>query len=147
MLRKMVSNRMFQLGVALAVTAGMIAACGDSSNPASPSPSPTVPTVTVTGSGVSPTQMRISVGGRVRFVNNDTVNRQINSNPFPAHDDCPPINAVGVLTPGQSKMTDVLSLAGTCGFHEHLTEGAAAFLGVILVGQSASPDDEPPSGY
>ena len=63
MLRKMVSNRMFQLGVALAVTAGMIAACGDSSNPASPSPSPTVPTVTVTGSGVSPTQVRISVGG------------------------------------------------------------------------------------
>ena len=143
MLRKMVSNRMFQLGVALAVTVGMIAACGGSSSPASPSPSPTVPTVTVTGSGVSPTQVRISVGGRVR----STVNRQINSNPFPAHDDCPPINAVGVLTPGQSKMTDVLSLAGTCGFHEHLTEGAAAFLGVILVGQGASSGDPPPTGY
>ncbi len=37
MLQKMVSNRMFQLGVALAVTAGMIAACGGSSNPMSPS--------------------------------------------------------------------------------------------------------------
>ena len=147
MLRKMVSNRMFQLGVALAVTAGMIAACGGSSNPMSPSPSPTVPTVTVTGSGVSPQEVRISVGGRVRFVNDDTVNRQINSNPFPAHNDCPPINAIDVLTPGQSKMTDVLSLAGTCGFHEHLTEGAAAFLGVILVGESASPDDAPPTGY
>ena len=88
------------------------------------------------------------MAGQVRFVNNDTVNRQINSNPFPAHDDCPPINEVGVLTPGQSKMTAVLSLAGTCGFHEHLTEGAAAFLGGILVGQGASPpDDEPPTGY
>ena len=86
MLRKMVSNRMFQLGVALAVTAGMIAACGGSSNPMSPSSSGTVPTVTVTGSGVSPQEVRISIGGRVRFVNNDTVNRQINSNPFPAHD-------------------------------------------------------------
>ena len=147
MLRKMFSNRMFQLGVALAVTVGVVAACGSSSNPMSPSSSGTIPTVTVTGAGVSPTEVRVSVGGRVRFVNNDTVNRQINSNPFPAHDDCPPINAVGVLTPGQSKMTDVLSLAGTCGFHEHLTEGAASFLGVILVGESASSGDAPPTGY
>ena len=99
MVRKMVSNRMFQLAVALAVTAGMIAACGGSSNPMSPSSSGTVPTVTVTASGVSPTEVRISAGGRVRFVNSDTVNRQINSNPFPAHDDCPPINEVNVLTP------------------------------------------------
>ena len=83
----------------------------------------------------------------MRFVNNDTVNRQINSNPFPAHDDCPPINEVDVLTPGQSKMTGVLSLAGTCGFHEHLTEGAAVFLGVILIGESASAGDAPPTGY
>ena len=75
MLRKMVSNRMFQLGVALSITVGLVAACGGSSNPASPSPSPTVPTVSVTGSGVSPTEVRISVGDRVRFVNNDTVNR------------------------------------------------------------------------
>ena len=54
---------------------------------------------------------------------------------------------VSVLTPGQSKMTGVLSLAGTCGFHEHLAEGAASFLGVILVGESASSRDAPPTGY
>ena len=142
----MSSNTAFQIGVALAVSAGVIAACGGSDNPASPS-SGTVQTVTVTSSGVSPAEVRISAGVRVRFVNNDSVNRQINSNPFPAHDDCPPINEVGVLTPGQSKMTGVLSLAGTCGFHEHFTEGAAEFLGVILVGASASPDDAPPTGY
>ena len=87
------------------------------------------------------------MGGQVRFVNNDSVTRQINSNPFPAHDDCPPINQVDVLAPGQTKLTGVLSLAGTCEFHEHLTEGAAAFVGVILVGDDAEPDDEPPDGY
>ena len=83
----------------------------------------------------------------MRFVNNDSVTRQINSNPFPAHDDCPPINQVDVLAPGQTKLTGVLSLAGTCAFHEHLTEGAAAFVGVILVGDDAVPDDAPPIGY
>ena len=147
MLPSMASNRRFQLGAAFAVTVGMIAACGGSDNPASPSSSGTVPTVTVTSSGFSPTEVRIAVDGQVRFVNNDSVNRQINSNPFPAHGDCPPINEVDLLTPGQSKMTGPLSFAGTCGFHEHFTEGAAGFLGVILVGDTASPDDAAPTGY
>ena len=90
--------------------------------------------------------MRIDVGGRVRFVNNDSVNRQINSNPFPAHDGCPPINEVGLLTPGQSKETDALTLEGTCGFHEHLSEGVAEFTGEILVGANAAPGGQQP-GY
>ena len=138
---------MFQLGSAFAGTAIFLVACGSGGTPASPSPSPSGPTITITGAGVSPQQLRITVGEQVRFVNNDTVNRQINSNPFPAHDDCPPTNNVGLMTPGQSKMTGVYSLAGTCGFHEHITEGAAEFLGVILVGEDAEPDDDAPDGY
>jgi plastocyanin len=112
----------------------------------SPTPTPSVPTVTITAAGVSPQEVRIAVGAQVQFVNNDTVNRQINSDPFPAHDDCPPLN-VGLITPGQSAMTGAMTLPGACGFHEHLTEGAAEFLGVILVGEGATPNDAPPSGY
>ena len=56
-----------------------------------------------------------------------------------------PINAVDLLTPGQSKETDAMSLAGTCGFHEHLTEGAPEFLGEILVGSGAAPGASPPA--
>ncbi len=66
--------------------------------------------------------------------------------PFPAHDGCPPVNQVGGLTPGQSKMTGVLSREGACAFHEHLTEGAAAFRGEILVGNAIAGDDAP-DGY
>ena len=147
MLRKMFSNRMFQLGVALAVTVGVVAACGSSSNPMSPSSSGTIPTVTVTGAGVSPTEVRVSVGGRVRFVNNDTVNRQINLqpvsrsrrlsadqrgrrvDPWPEQDDrCP-------LSRGHVRVSRA----------PH--GGAASFLGVILVGESASSGDAPPTGY
>ena len=112
----------------------------------SPSPSANVPTVTVRATGVSPKEVGIPIGGQVRFVNNDSVNRQINSNPFPAHDDCPPLNDVGLLTPGQSKMSGILSLQGACGFHEHLTEGAPEFFGMVLVG-NASPNSDPPVGY
>lgn len=111
-----------------------------------PIPGASIPTVMVTASGVSPKEVRVAVGGQVRFVNDDTVNRQINSNPFPAHDGCPPINEVSLLTPGQSKMTGVLSLEGSCSYHEHLTEGDAAFGGTILVGNATAGDD-PPVGY
>ena len=144
-------DRQIRMLVALASTAAVMttmAACssGDGGSPMSPSPSANVPTVTVTATGVSPKEVRIGIGGQVRFVNNDSVNRQINSNPFPAHDDCPPLNDVGLLTPGRSKMSGILSLQGACGFHEHLSEGAQEFLGMVLVG-NASPNSDPPIGY
>lgn len=134
-------------GIVAIVTIVAMAACsGSNGSPTGPSPSANVPTVTVTAAGVSPKEIRIAIGGQVRFVNNDSVNRQINSNPFPAHDDCPPLNDVGLLTPGQSKVSGMLSLQGACGFHEHLSEGAPAFLGMVLVG-NASPNADPPIGY
>ena len=118
---------------------------GDDGTPTTP-PSAGIPTVTVTAAGVSPKEVQVPIGGQVLFVNNDTVNRQINSDPFPSHGGCPPINVVSLLTPGQSKMTGAMSLEGACGFHEHLTEGNSDFRGLILVGNS-SPDDAPPDGY
>ena len=134
------------LVLALAATAAVIAACS-SGSPTSPSTAPGVATFTLTAAGVSPKEIRVQVGNRVMFVNNDTVNRQINSNPFPAHDGCPPLNEVGTITPGQSKMSGVFSFEGTCGFHEHLTEGAQEFLGSVLVGSNATADDDPPDEY
>ena len=133
------------LGVAGAAVV-MVACSSNSGSPMSPSPTTAAATITVSATGVSPKEVRIGVGQRVRFVNNDAVNRQINSDPFPLHDDCPPINEVGLLTPGQSKMTGALTLEGACRFHEHLTEGAEEFFGTILVG-NADADADPPIGY
>jgi len=138
--RVLISGTLIAAALALAV---VTVAC-DSGSPTSPSTG-TVATVTITSSGVSPQQTRINVGQVVRFVNNDSVNRQINANPFPAHDGCPPINQVDVLTPGQSKETGVFTLAGTCGFHEHVTEGVEAFTGEILVGADAQPGGGTPA--
>ena len=134
------------LGLTLVATAAVITACS-SSSPTSPSTTPGVATFTLTAAGVSPKEMRIQVGERVMFVNNDTENRQVNSDPFPAHDGCPPLNEVDLMTPGQSKMSGVFSFEGTCGFHEHLTEGAQEFLGSVLVGNNATANDDPPDEY
>src|SRR5262249_121889 len=108
----------------------LIGACGGGSSGGGPTTPPSAsptspptgsnPTVTITAAGaVSPKNIDISVGGRVTFVNQDSVNHQIASNPHPVHTDCPPINQVDVLTPGQSKDTGVFTVSRVCGYHDH----------------------------
>ena len=53
------------------------------------------------------------------FVNNDSRPHTMNSDPHPDHGDCPAVNTVGFLTPGQSKQTGNLNVAGACGYHDH----------------------------
>lgn len=49
------------------------------------------------------------------------------------HTDCPPINDVGTLAPGQSRSTGVLTSARTCGFHDHTNEFDNTWKGRIIV--------------
>ena len=101
------------------VSLTLLAACGGgSSSPSGPSPGPD-PTVTITASGVNPTLLTISQGTRVLFVNNDTRAHNMASDPHPEHTDCPEINQVGLLQPGQSRETGNLNTIRTCGFHDH----------------------------
>ena len=96
----------------------VVSGCGGgSSSPSSPSPSE--PTVTITSSGVNPTTITISQGARVLFVNNDTKSHLVASDPHPEHTDCPEINQVGLLQPGQSRETGNMNTIRSCGFHDH----------------------------
>jgi plastocyanin len=132
--------------VVLAVTALMAAsgACGGSSNPMGPSDPPppsggggggagTGNVFTLTSSGVTPKELTVSPGTRVQFVNNDTRNHEMNSDPHPTHGDCPELDAVGFLTPGQSMETGVLNTARTCGFHDHNLFPEPQWQGRIIV--------------
>ena len=76
-------------------------------------------TITITASGVSPKTMQITLGARVRFVNNDSRSHNMASDPHPEHTDCPEFDQVGFLTPGQSRETGNLVTVRTCGFHDH----------------------------
>ncbi len=116
-----------------------VVACGggDSSSPTSPSSTAAI-TITITDAGVSPSQVSITLGSAVQFVNNSSVNREMRSGPHPAHTDCPPINDLALLAPGQTGQTGPLTLEGVCSFHDNITNAAAAWVGVILVGTSDS---------
>jgi len=95
-----------------------LAGCG-SATPSAPSPPGASATITITSAGVSPTQTNVAQGARVLFVNSDARAHNMTSDPHPEHTDCPEINNVGLLQPGQSRETGNLNTIRTCGFHDH----------------------------
>ena len=88
-----------------------------------PAPTPAPPSaaasVSITQFGLIPFEANVAVGGRVTFVNNDNVPHDIQGGPDPEHRDCPEIDVVGFLTPGQSRQTSPLMTARTCEYHDH----------------------------
>jgi plastocyanin len=75
----------------------------------------------------------ISVGQSVTFVNNDSRVHEMASDPHPAHTDCPPINALGVLAPNQTALTNALTTARSCGFHDHRDDSNQNLRGTITI--------------
>jgi hypothetical protein len=105
---------------------------------ADPGPPPAIPTtegatLTLSGSGVVPKQVRVYRGSHVTFINSDVVNHEILSNPLHVHTDCPELNVVAFLAPGQSRDSGPLQIIRSCGFHDHLNEGDARFYGAVFV--------------
>ena len=100
---------------------------------APPTPPVQTTTITITASGVSPQRITVSPGTRVTFVNNDSRQHEMNSDPHPTHGDCPPIDDVGFLAPGQSKQTGNLNTVRTCGYHDHNQPDTASLRGQIVI--------------
>lgn len=76
-------------------------------------------TITLTDAGPDPAEVTVNAGGRVTFVNRGARTREIVSDPYLRHEDCPATNAVGVLTTGQQRETRIYETARACGFHDH----------------------------
>jgi plastocyanin len=91
-------------------------------------------TITIgANSAVSPSRVTITVGQSVTFVNNDTKPHTMNSDPHPTHTNCPSINNVGLVSPGQSKSTLGFSGTGTCTYHDHNDSSNSALMGSIVI--------------
>jgi plastocyanin len=131
------------LGVA-GVAAFTIGACGSSSGSSSSTgPStPTTPpsdavstnTITISNSVVTPKNIKVARGSQVTFVNNDNQSHMMNSDPHPDHTDCPEINQVGFLNPGEMRQTgNMTSNRSVCGFHDHNLPNVAGLQGSITI--------------
>jgi plastocyanin len=130
----------FGCGIAVAL-AVVVAGCGDYNSPTEPArppvsgtPGPVGATVTIGANGaVSPGSVTISVGQSVAFVNNNTRRHDMTSDPHPTHTDCPQMNAVGFLNPGQTRNTNAFPTARTCSFHDHDDPDNASLRGQIVI--------------
>lgn len=133
-------SRIGGLVLAAALSAWACGGDGGSTGPSptpTPTPTPTPPpagmTITITSSGASPRALTVPAGSRVTFVNNNSQPHDMTSNPHPEHTDCPAINDVGFITPGQSKTTGNLNTPRTCGFHDHNRPSDTSLQGSIRI--------------
>ncbi len=126
-----------------AVTAGVVLSmgCGGSGNsgtptspgnPSNPTPVATT-TITITAAGVNPQVITVPAGSRVTFINNDSRSHEMHSDPHPNHGDCPPIDDVGFIAAGQTKLTGNLTVTRTCGYHDHNLPDIANLRGQIII--------------
>jgi plastocyanin len=96
--------------------------------------------ITIRADGsVDPKELRVDVQGQVRFTNQDSRAHQPQSNPHLVHTDCPAINNVGVLQPGESRMTGTFDVAKACGFHDHMNPDTSGLGGTIRVAGAEGP--------
>ena len=116
----------------------LIAACGGSSGSSSSPTAPTGPTtatttITISNNAVNPQNILIMRGSQVTFINNDSRAHDMASNPHPEHTDCPEINQVGFLNPGQGRQTGNMNTVRTCGFHDHNQDQVRSLQGTITI--------------
>lgn len=111
----------FRTSILITMFAVTAVGCG-SDSPSSPSgggnDGTIAATLTITSAGISPKTVTIPLGSRVTVLNNDTRQHNMNSDPHPEHTQCPALN-IGSLTAGQSRTSQNLTTARTCGMHDH----------------------------
>jgi plastocyanin len=109
--------------------------CGSSpSSPSGGGGNPTsATTITLTSAGVNPTTINVPQGSRVLFTNNDNRQHEMTSDPHPDHTDCPELNQVGFINPGQQRETGNLNTVRTCRYHDHNDPNNTRFQGRIVI--------------
>jgi plastocyanin len=91
-------------------------------------------TITIGSNGaVSPSQVTLGVGQSVTITNNDSRAHDMESDPHPAHTNCPSMGNIGTVQPGQSKTSFGFAATGSCGFHDHNNPESSGLQGRIVI--------------
>jgi plastocyanin len=119
--------------------ATLLAACGGQGSTTTPTPAltcstlPNATTILIVNNAVCPQTLMVSPGSRVLFINNDSRQHEMFSDPHPEHTNCVEINQVGHLDPGQQRETGNLNTVRSCGFHDHINDQVRALQGTIMI--------------
>src|SRR5262245_45251024 len=133
--------RMFRIvivGSAAAAALALAMACGGNSTSPSGStgsctPSSSPNTIVIQNNQVCPSTITVTHGSQVTMINNDSRVHEMDSDPHPEHTQCPEINQIDFLNPGQSRSSGNLNTARTCGFHDHNSPDTNSLKGTIVI--------------
>ena len=126
-------------GAALAAVMALVIACGSSSPSSTTSPtgsctpSSNPNTFVLQNNQVCPIALTVTRGSQVTILNSDSTTHEMDSDPHPEHTDCPELNQIDFLNPGQSRQSGNLNIARKCGFHDHSNPDNAAIKGTITI--------------
>jgi hypothetical protein len=135
----MTKPSMWALGIGLVGALAMAAACGSDSSSATtgPSsgctPSANANTLVIQNNIICPQTITVSRGSQLTILNSDSRNHEMDSDPHPEHTDCPELNQIGFLSPGQSRISGNLNTARKCGMHDHSSPDTASLKATITI--------------
>jgi plastocyanin len=122
-----------------AALAAMAAACGGSSSPSNPTPSggctpsASANTLVIQNNTICPAALTVARGTQITILNSDSRTHEMDSDPHPEHTDCPELNQIGFLNPGQSRQSGNLNTARKCGMHDHASPDTASLRATITI--------------
>jgi len=123
-------------GAAAALALAAAFSCGGSSS-TGPSgtctPSTNPNTLVVMNNAVCPSAITVARGGQLTIINQDSTSHDMTSDPHPEHTDCPELNAIGFLNPGQTRSSNNLNTARRCGMHDHINPNSTALRATITI--------------
>jgi hypothetical protein len=115
------------------------AACGSDSSSGTTgptggcTPSTNASTLVIQNNTICPQTLTVSRGSQVTILNSDSRNHDMESDPHPEHTDCPELNQIGFISPGQSRVSGNLNIARKCGMHDHSSPDTASLKATITI--------------
>ena len=125
-------------GAAVAIALAAALSCGGSSSSStSPSgsctPSSNPNTLVIMNNAICPQSLTVALGAQLTIQNQDSRTHDMTSDPHPSHTDCPELNQVGFLNPGQSRSSGNLNTARRCGMHDHSDPERASLKATVAI--------------
>jgi plastocyanin len=130
--------RMWTFGAVVACGLAL-AACGSDSSSGTTgpttgcTPSTNANTLVIQNNTICPQTLTVSRGSQVTILNSDSRNHEMDSDPHPEHTDCPELNQIGFISPGQSRVSGNLNTARRCGMHDHSSPDTASLKATITI--------------
>ena len=86
----------------------------------------------ISAAGVNPNALHLNAPVTVTLTNNDAAAHRLEPAPELGFGDCPEVNQLGTLQPGQSGTITITRTQVICGFHDSAAPANLAFQGFIV---------------